>query len=188
MEFISSCSTSKHCKEQQTSSALSIHISHKGIRKTFPWIWCFSKNLRWQSLSLERDQPGWIYNLHFQGGMGKHTGKSHRSQLLRKTRQTGFHSWCSSCYLSDCGDVSILWYAKSLSKYLTRRALLRALSRVLLSIQPGKFVWSSLEHKSLQNPRHCSDGAVFNLIVGTWWFSLPYRNGIWFQSEKIIFL
>lgn len=130
----------------------------------------------WLSLSLERDQPGWIYNLHLHRGMGKHTGKSCRSQLLRKTRQTGFHSRHSSCYLCDHRYISILWYAKSLSKYLSQRALLRSLSRILLSIQPGKFVWSNLEHKFLQNPRHCSDGAVFNLIIGTWWFSLPWQK------------
>lgn len=61
----------------------------------------------------------------------------------REARQTGFHSRCSSCYLSDHADISILWCVI----YWTWKALLRALSRILMfSMQPRNFVWGCLEH------------------------------------------
>lgn len=108
------------------------------------WFWCLHKDLRPEiPLPYRGASLGWLHGLHFHRGMGKHTRKSHRNLLPRESRQTGFHFRCSSCYLSDHADISVLGYVI----HWTWRALLRASSRILMfSMQPRKFVPSCLEH------------------------------------------
>lgn len=109
-------------------------------------------------------------------------GKVTEESAPRETGKAGFHSRCSSCYLSAHADTNILWYVT----HWRRRALLRTLYRTLkFSTQPGNIVQGCPEGTFLRNPRQSSH--QFPSLMsqqGTSTSQSLDRDGRWVKSEE----